>query len=57
MNVLFIHQNFPGQFRHLVNHFASSKDNRVVGICQSQTPGIRDKQFASVEANILIMKL
>ena len=28
MNVLFIHQNFPGQFRHPVNHFASiQKDN------------------------------
>jgi hypothetical protein len=48
MNVLFIHQNFPGQFRHLVNRFASSRDNRVVGICQPQAPGIRDGQFAGV---------
>lgn len=48
MNVLFIHQNFPGQFRHLANHFASSSGNRVIGICQPQAPGIRDKQFSSV---------
>lgn len=50
MNVLFIHQNFPGQFRHLVSHFASlsGNSNRVVGICQPQAPGIRDKQFSSV---------
>ncbi len=48
MNVLFIHQNFPGQFRHLVNRFASSKGNRVVGICQPQAPGVRDGQFANV---------
>ncbi|MBP7528659.1 MAG: glycosyltransferase family 4 protein [Syntrophorhabdaceae bacterium] len=48
MNVLFIHQNFPGQFRHLVNHFLSSPGNRVVGICQPQAPGIRNRQFAYV---------
>jgi len=48
MNVLFIHQNFPGQFRHMVNRFVSSKSNRVVGICQPQAPGIRDGQFAEV---------
>ncbi|MDD5009744.1 MAG: glycosyltransferase family 4 protein [Syntrophorhabdaceae bacterium] len=48
MNVLIIHQNFPGQFRHLANYFTSSADNRVVGICQPQAPGIRDQQFSRV---------
>lgn len=48
MNILFIHQNFPGQFRHLAGHFLSSPDNRVVAICQSQAPGIRDRQFSGV---------
>jgi glycosyltransferase involved in cell wall biosynthesis len=48
LNVLFIHQNFPGQFRHLVGRFVSTADNRVVGICQPQALGIRDKQFSSV---------
>ena len=48
MNVLIVHQNFPGQFRHLANYFTSSADNRVVGICQPQAPGIRDQQFSRV---------
>jgi glycosyltransferase involved in cell wall biosynthesis len=48
MNIIFIHQNFPGQFRHLAAYCASSPKNRVIGICQSRAPGIRDKQFASV---------
>jgi len=48
LNVLIIHQNFPGQFRHLANYFTSSADNRVVGICQPQAPGIRDQQFSRV---------
>lgn len=34
MNVLFIHQNFPGQFRHLAGHLAADPQNRVVAICQ-----------------------
>lgn len=48
MNVLFIHQNFPGQFRHLARYFSSLVDNKVVGICQPQAPGIRDQQFSEV---------
>ena len=46
MNVLFIHQNLPGQFKHLMDHFLSSPDNRVVGICQPQSPLLRNGQFA-----------
>lgn len=38
MNVLFIHQNFPGQFRHLAGHLASDPRNQVVAICQPQAP-------------------
>ncbi len=38
MNVLFIHQNFPGQFRHLAGHLASDRQNRVVAICQPHAP-------------------
>lgn len=48
MNVLFIHQNFPGQFRHLASHFASSQGNKVIGICQPHAPGIRDRQFSTI---------
>lgn len=38
MNVLFIHQNFPGQFRHLAGHLAADQQNRVVAICQPHAP-------------------
>ena len=34
MNYLFIHQNFPGQYRHVVAHLASQPDNRVYFITQ-----------------------
>jgi glycosyltransferase involved in cell wall biosynthesis len=30
MKILFIHPNFPGQFKHLIKHFAKSKKNEVV---------------------------
>jgi len=32
MNLLFVHQNFPAQFRHIATHFASQPANRVVAI-------------------------
>lgn len=32
MNLLFLHQNFPGQFRHIAAHFAADQGNRVVAI-------------------------
>jgi glycosyltransferase involved in cell wall biosynthesis len=40
MNVLFIHQNFPGQFIHLAAELAKSKHNRVVAlsICKMPVP-------------------
>lgn len=38
MNVLFIHQNFPGQFHHLAGHLVSDPQNRVVAICQPHAP-------------------
>jgi hypothetical protein len=30
MNILFVHQNFPGQYLHLARTLAASPDNRVV---------------------------
>ena len=35
MNVLFIHQNFPGQFKHLALALAESKGWHVVAVGQS----------------------
>ena len=34
MNVIFIHQNMPGQFRHLIRSVASDTANRIVCIGQ-----------------------
>jgi glycosyltransferase involved in cell wall biosynthesis len=34
MNYLFIHQNFPGQYRHVVRHLANQPDNQVYFITQ-----------------------
>lgn len=38
MNILFIHQNFPGQFRHLAGHLATNPQHRVMAICQPHAP-------------------
>ncbi len=43
MNVLFIHQNFPAQFKHLVRRFAGDPGNKVVAICQSHAPVLHDE--------------
>jgi glycosyltransferase involved in cell wall biosynthesis len=32
MNILFIHQNFPGQFKHLAKNLAENKGNRVIAL-------------------------
>ena len=44
MRYLFIHQNFPGQFLHLVRHLARSRENEIVFISEensNQIPGVR----------------
>lgn len=38
MNVLFIHQNFPGQFGHFAAHLAQQKRNKVVALTIHQQP-------------------
>lgn len=38
MNILFIHQNFPGQFRAIAEHLASVKGNTVLALRQTKTP-------------------
>lgn len=40
MRVLFIHQNFPGQFRHLAAHLAKRDDVEVLAIGREQAPGM-----------------
>jgi len=44
MNVLFLHNNFPGQFRHIARALAQDQKARVVGIGASSSqplPGVR----------------
>lgn len=43
MNVLFVHQNFPGQYLHLVQRLAANPSNRVVFVTQRKDgdlPGV-----------------
>jgi hypothetical protein len=40
MQVLFIHQNFPGQFRHIAAHLAKQPDVQVLAIGREQAPGL-----------------
>ena len=32
MNILFVHQSFPGQYRHILRHLAQSSDHCIVGL-------------------------
>ena len=44
MKVLFVHQNFPGQYLHLARHLASIRENQVVSISQradANLPGVK----------------
>ncbi|MGH8601549.1 MAG: glycosyltransferase family 4 protein [Gammaproteobacteria bacterium] len=40
MNVLFIHQNFPGQFRHIAAHLAQRPDVQLLAIGRDTAPGL-----------------
>lgn len=42
LRILFIHQNFPGQFRHLATVLARNPDNKVVAIGDSASAGKRE---------------
>lgn len=39
-NVLLVHPNFPGQFRHLATHWAARPDIRLVALGGEQAPGL-----------------
>lgn len=40
MRILFLHQNFPGQFPHIAKHLATINGNQVISLSQSQANGI-----------------
>jgi glycosyltransferase involved in cell wall biosynthesis len=45
MNLLFIHQNFPGQFRHIAQHLARDPKHKVVAIGREGCPGLAGVQL------------
>jgi hypothetical protein len=52
MNRLFIHQNFPTQYRHIVRHSAGAGD-RVIGIGEqhsAEVPGVSLIKYAPTPA-------
>jgi glycosyltransferase involved in cell wall biosynthesis len=43
LNILFVHQNFPGQYKHLARRFAERGENRVVALTMAppvDIPGV-----------------
>lgn len=52
MQVLFVHQNFPGQYRHLAAAIAARKGTRVIGLGQNETqaiPGVTQLRYKPPE--------
>ena len=45
MRLLFVHQNFPGQYRHLAAHYARGRGNQVVAMGEARNlrpfPGVK----------------
>jgi glycosyltransferase involved in cell wall biosynthesis len=56
MKIMFVHQNFPGQYKHLATHFAASPKNEVVTIGELkeerkiQIKGVRHRWYAKPRA-------
>ncbi|MBI5107803.1 MAG: glycosyltransferase [Rhodocyclales bacterium] len=49
MRLLFLHQNFPGQFRHLAGHFAADPGNRVLAIGEASNLEANAKVHPRIE--------
>ena len=43
--VLFVHQNFPGQYRHLAAHYAADAGTRVVAVLPRKVLMHEEKPF------------
>ncbi|MCB5184583.1 glycosyltransferase family 4 protein [Methylobacillus gramineus] len=44
MNILFIHQNFPGQFRHIAQSLIDEGQHQVLSLCEAHAPGMAGVQ-------------
>ena len=40
MNILFIHQNFPGQFRHIAQALVNAGGHQIMSLCSETAPGL-----------------
>ena len=36
LRILFVHCNYPAQFRHLSKHLAADKNNEIAFLCQNK---------------------
>ena len=51
MRILFVHCNYPAQFRHLSKHLAANSENEIVFLCQNKewiadnVPGIKLNRY------------
>ena len=50
--ILFVHQNFPGQYRYLVRHFAKQSDWQVFAVGEKSCV---QKQFHLVPSNVTLL--
>ena len=55
MRYLFVHQNFPGQFLHLVRHLVRDRDNQILFITEANTnsiAGVRTFNYVAPADNL-----
>jgi glycosyl transferase family 4 len=48
MQLLFVHQNFPGQYRHLAAHFAHNREHSVAAIGQARSLTSRENEYGAI---------
>lgn len=49
MNILFVHQNFPGQYLHIINSLSQNNANSIVGIGINSLKGSLPKNFSYIK--------